>query len=113
MGGGDMPGSSKPSASARSTPSGRSRYTKCYSAAAPKGSRRNCTPGRIAFRLMRQVGPAHKGGRPDSREQFLDHRPMQHLLARDCEEHPTQALDGLALIVPKTGACCALEARSG
>ena len=58
-------------------------------------------------------GPAHVRGRPDGREQVLDHGPMQHLLPGDSEDHPAPAFDGLKLILAKTGTRCALEAERG
>ena len=70
-------------------------------------------PGRVAPRLMRHVRPADIGGRPDGREQVLDHGPVQHLLSGDAEDHHAPALDGLQLLVPKAGTYRAREAERG
>ena len=63
-----------------------------------EGEQPKLHPGRVALRLVRHVRPAHIRGRPDGGEQVLDHRPVQHLLAGDAEDHPAPPLDGLQLI---------------
>jgi hypothetical protein len=68
-------------------------------------------PRRVTPCLVRQVGPAHIRGRPHGREQVLHHRPMQHLLTGDGQDHLAPALYRLQLILPKTGTRRALEAE--
>ena len=70
-------------------------------------------PGRIAPRLVRQVRPAHIRRRPHGRKQILHHRPMQHLLTRDGQDHPAPALDGRKLIAAKTRTRRVFEAERG
>ncbi len=67
--------------------------------------------GRVAARPVREVRPSHERRRADGGEQVLDDRPVQHLLARDVEEHPAPALDGLELVRPKTRPHGALQAE--
>ena len=78
-----------------------------------EGEQPQLYPGWVAFRLVRHVRPAHIGGRPHGGEQVLHHGPMEHLLARDGENHPAPALDGFELIAGKTGPRRALEAERG
>jgi len=70
-------------------------------------------PGWVAPRLMRHVGPTDIGGRSDRGQQVLNHRPVQHLLSGDAEDHLAPPLDGLKLISPQTRTRRAFEAERG
>ena len=61
-------------------------------------------PGRVALRLMRQVGPADDtGADPTAISRFWTMAQCSISSAGDVEEHSAPALDGLELIVPETG----------
>ena len=78
-----------------------------------KGEQPKLHAGRVAPGLVWHVGPAHIRSRPDGREQVLHHRPVQHLLPGDGEDHLTPALHRIQLISAKTGTWRALETERG
>ena len=88
----------KPSASWRSIPSGRSRYRKCRSACSPNGSRSSCTPaGKYPDRCGKLGRPNVRRG-ADRGHEVGDQRQVQHLLDGDAAQRRAPPVDRLGLL---------------